>query len=357
MKFRFTIAIIALMTALLSFAQEEKGLEGIIVEKYYISDANDAANESTGLLPVGSTTYRIYVDMKKGYRFLAGFGDENHELNIKTTTKFFNNEDRGDVHPTFNKNALKSNTVMLDSWLSTGAACVGNLGVLKSKDNGSATVVNSDGILVNKDSKVGIPISEQDGMVLGKVYPAQSAGFGTDLEVINNLNDFKDGVSIKTTAGAWFTPEGAVGADSLDNMVLIAQLTTDGVLTFELNVQLKSPEEGKTQTYVAKNPTGKEILEPTLTYDSSLVGSVEVKTTQYFTVYPNPALNEIYFKIDGINSNSSYQIMDATGKIAKKGIVDINTQRLSISDLNKGIYILSIENNDGLKSISRIVKL
>lgn len=356
MKCKFTFLLACLIATSYSFAQVEKGLEGIIVEKYYVSDANDAMNTAGGTVPVGSTTYRVYVDMKPGYKFLAAFGDVNHELKIASTTKFFNNEDRGDVHPVFNKNALKANTVMLDSWLTAGGACLGNLGVLKSKDNGSATVVNADGILANKDPKAGIPLTEQDGMVLGKVLPAQSAGFNNDLEIFNNINEFSNGVALKSNSGAWFTPEGASGADSLDNMVLIAQLTTDGVLTFDLNIQLKTPTAGVTQTFVAKDPTTTEFFEPSLSYNSSAVGTKDVNTNQYFTVYPNPAQNDIYFKLDALKSDAPFHIYDATGKSVMHGVLDLGLQRLNISDLNGGIYIMAIDDN-GSKLYSRIVKL
>jgi neutral trehalase len=40
-------------------AQQQNGLERIIVEKYYISDENDQQCDE-GELPAGSVTYRIY---------------------------------------------------------------------------------------------------------------------------------------------------------------------------------------------------------------------------------------------------------------------------------------------------------
>ena len=54
---------IILISALIfyCFFVSAKGLEKIIVEKYYISDAKDAAAKKGGYLPVGSVTYRIFV--------------------------------------------------------------------------------------------------------------------------------------------------------------------------------------------------------------------------------------------------------------------------------------------------------
>ena len=159
----FAIAIFGLSKP--SFAQ---GLEGIAVEKYYISNANDASvNGAGGVLPVGSVTYRIFADLAPGYQFQAVYGDANHELRLETTTLFFNNEDRGAPFPTFSKNFCDDNTVMLDSWISVGAACASNFGVLKVNDDGVATVVNNDGVLLNNDPLMGIPLTQQDGFIAG----------------------------------------------------------------------------------------------------------------------------------------------------------------------------------------------
>ena len=47
-------------------AYAQNGLENIVVEKYYVSNAADAAGSianNGGALPVGAVTYRIYADM------------------------------------------------------------------------------------------------------------------------------------------------------------------------------------------------------------------------------------------------------------------------------------------------------
>ena len=46
---------------------EKSALEGVIVEKYYIADVRDISDTLGGSVPKGSTTYRIYIDMKQGY--------------------------------------------------------------------------------------------------------------------------------------------------------------------------------------------------------------------------------------------------------------------------------------------------
>src|SRR5258705_2590220 len=131
------------------FGYSQNGLECVEVEVYYISDANDsvgndAISVAPGTLPSGSVTYRVYANMLPGYNFQAAYGVPGHELRLETTTMFYNNEDRGAISPTYTKAQARLNTVMLDTWLSVGAGCAGNFGILKNEDDGVATVVNSD---------------------------------------------------------------------------------------------------------------------------------------------------------------------------------------------------------------------
>src|SRR5687768_3458940 len=96
-KFIFSLALFLL--AIGTFAQ---GLEGIQVEKYYVSDANDATGSTAngaGVLPAGSITWRIYADLAPGYTLQAVYGVPGHNLVINTTTGFYNNEDNGGQHP------------------------------------------------------------------------------------------------------------------------------------------------------------------------------------------------------------------------------------------------------------------
>ncbi|MBL7923956.1 MAG: hypothetical protein JNL88_07140, partial [Bacteroidia bacterium] len=198
-KLLFLCAI--LLSATITRAQN--GLEGIIVEKYYISNAADAAG-STGILPAGSTTYRIYVDMLPGYTFQAAYGVAGHELRFQTSTAFFNNEDYGSTTPSYSKNNARFNTVMLDTWLSGGAGCAANVGVLKSEDNvaGGATVINANGILANNDPNAGIPLTTHDGLYAGTPGSVTLLGFtAAELNVLDNISNA--GNLIATSNASW----------------------------------------------------------------------------------------------------------------------------------------------------------
>ena len=86
--------LLGLVFALLGTFSYAQGLENIIVEKYYVSDAVDAAG-SSGALPVGSVTYRVYADLAPNYVFQAIYGNlsPSHELKVTSSTTFFNNEE------------------------------------------------------------------------------------------------------------------------------------------------------------------------------------------------------------------------------------------------------------------------
>src|SRR5262245_5830837 len=91
---------LSLFIILASVTLHAQGLEGIIVERYYVSNTADsigAANPANadGNLPVGSVTYRIYVDLVSGYTLQAVYGIPGHVLKFTTTTVFFNDETYG----------------------------------------------------------------------------------------------------------------------------------------------------------------------------------------------------------------------------------------------------------------------
>jgi hypothetical protein len=250
---------------LAGFARSQNGLENIVVEKYYVSDAIDAAS-ATNPVPLGSITYRIYADMLPGYKLQAAYGVPAHALKLTTSTTFWNNDAATAITPGTSKTNLKNNTTMLDSWLSVGGAtsavgASGWFGILKSDDNGVATVVNAETpkVVQNNDASAGIAVKTQDGIIsttaANPVQAVTLVGIGPEGDVF--LDGTANGPSFVTNNGSWASLSGSVGPDG-NNRVLIAQITTDGVFHYELNVQIGTPTGG-TQNFVANTPTGAEI--------------------------------------------------------------------------------------------------
>ena len=64
------------MTLFISEGYSQIMLDSVFVEKYHKATVADNALDAN--LPVGSVTYRIYIDMKPGYRLQSVYGVKNH---------------------------------------------------------------------------------------------------------------------------------------------------------------------------------------------------------------------------------------------------------------------------------------
>lgn len=248
-----------------SFSQAQ-GLEGIIVEKYYISNATDFTN--TGL-PTGSVTYRVYVDMAAGYSLQAVYGDNVDILRFYSSANFFNDATNGaSTANGVSNGVLTSGAAIVDSWFSFGSGGGTRRGVAKAADvdGGLATP------LTNNDPMAGgQALTTHDGRFnSGPNALAMSiAGFDPDVapfDVFYNAivgNDFTtvslpSGGVIASTGGAATGPTG-------DNRVLIGQFTTTGTFGYTINLQLGTPTPGVSEVYVATTPGPGELTHATLT--------------------------------------------------------------------------------------------
>ncbi len=251
-RLRILLAAALAYSASLSNAQtgpDSTALEGVIVERYYVANENDASDEdgSAQLVP-GSVTYRVFLDMKDGYEFQYLSGEVGHAITFNTTTSFFNNEDRGETWAdALNDIHLDKNTVAIDSWLAVGAASDAHWGVLKSDDpdgaqdgvlfpNDGGSNAVPDGLLTNDDPFAGIPLTDADGLMAVDSAPPTTTSLGDFPECFN-------------TSGSSFTSEnfglgvlGSVPCPTPGNKMLIGQFTTDGIFSFCLNIWLRIPD-------------------------------------------------------------------------------------------------------------------
>lgn len=361
---KFTSGILLFLVS--SFSNAQNGLENIIVEKYYVSDANDslasdAISVSPGTLPVGSVTYRIYADMLPGYKFQAVYGVPDHEWRIQTSTLFYNNEDRGATSPTYTKAQAKNNTVMLDSWLTVGAACASNYGVLKTADDGISTVVNADGVLQNNSPDAGIPLTVEDGLLAGAPEPVTIVGITNEVAMFDAQNDGTNGPVFSTWNGSLACLNGATGPDSMTNQVLIAQITTNGLFSFELNVQIGTPGGG-VENYVARNPQGNEVLFAPCIYPNTTAVAEHHRdqSADMFSIFPNPAKDFVTLQVfNESQQNLSYALYDVTGrKILSRNmgmIAGTFSGKVDVSTLQHGIYYFEV-NSGSHSSTKKLVR-
>jgi len=249
----------------------QKGLEGIYVETYYISDEKDSTDILSGQhLNQGSVTYRIFADLAPEYKLQMVYGTEGHPMSISTTTTFFNNYRGGfGKGNDISKAKLKEHTVAIDSWVTAGAASSSYHAIPKNLDPDSSVIggKNNDGgssrisggLLVNDDPKAGIPLTKKDGLV---EMPAPKVIF-YNLEPKVFVKRDNQGL-FYTEDGVYGVLEGVSGFTP-ENMIILAQITTDGELAFELNLQLLAPYGG-VERFVARNPDGSEFTHPELIY-------------------------------------------------------------------------------------------
>lgn len=246
----------------------QNALEGIIVEKYYVSTKKDNSKKHlSGELPVGSTTYRIYVDMAPGCRFMAAYGAPGHPLEIKSSEPIYNHLDNGAEHPLrIPERSYKKNITALDSWITIGPAGEAYMGVLKEadtlKDFGNI-VPFEKGFLLSDKKEMQFSLTERDGFLRVESLPKITL-YHLDSD-IGVLGTETVGNTFRVENGAWACMgQGVCGVDSSgSNTILIAQITTKGQLTYELNVMLRNAD-GSVVNYVAKDPIEKEVLHKSL---------------------------------------------------------------------------------------------
>jgi hypothetical protein len=262
----FFLSLFCLLLCQLSFGQ---GLERVFVETYYIADREDENGENARGIEAGMVTYRIWVDMKEGYRLLSVFGAPGNPLKINTTTTFFNDTIFGKIQaPEIDPSKLGANALLIDSYIALSGANRSDIAVLKVDDSDGSVVqpvVNPEeprlidrGVLLNRNPNAGLPLRDSDGLMDGNV-PALVV-FGHDFAAFGNCLHQN---SVEFDNGAWAVFKGLKGPFSESNYVLVAQVTTDGELSYELNLQLASPQ-GVTEYYVARNPKEDEFSHPSL---------------------------------------------------------------------------------------------
>jgi hypothetical protein len=251
-------SVLLALCGLLALHTAAQGLEDIFVETYAVSPM--PGTEGAML-----TTYRIYADLAEGYTLQMACGDEQHRLKIATTTDFFNDTiNGGKFGDRVNGDALGQWPAALDTWLTIGAASDMHSGVPKHLDpDGSvvpcppyADIANTDAMHASAKT---VALATADGLVRDT-----SRREVVDFRFASGyLHDIRGG-TLLTVDGAWAMLGGAKGTTP-ENMVLLAQISTTGELTFQLNLQMAAPD-GSVEKHVHTAPAAGEIWHPALSF-------------------------------------------------------------------------------------------
>lgn len=249
-----------LLFVLVSLSLIAKGqVEGVYVERYYVSDAFDATDTTGGSLDSGSVTYRIYVNLKKDSKLIKIYGDQNHPLQFSSTALIFNNAADGNTFgKDFTRSRLQENTVALDSWLTLGqttrTSSKTTFGVPKSWDDDGSFIggVNNDGgsaaiatgLLTNNDPSASPAITAYDGMDTMTLVPSSWVHYGIQDDITGAdstiFGSLKEGNQFSCT-NCGLQNSGVTGVNTDSNFVLVAQITTKGELSFSLNLVVEEP--------------------------------------------------------------------------------------------------------------------
>jgi hypothetical protein len=381
---------ITLFFALLVAASyiKAQGLEGVVVEKYYLTNSADSTNASNNSsatdLHKGSVTYRVFIDMAPGYEFSTIYGNQDaqsnplHPLVFKTSTNFYNDPNNGQIYPQGNSVInTKKNTTLIDSWLSVGGVCAGKMGVLKSEDTDGA-IGNSNGVLMNNPGGVyGVAINSviagaQDGLLPGSPLAPQAIGITNETDIF----DQTPGGTFSVTNSIISALGGAMGVTA-SNMILIGQFTTDGVFCFSVNVQVTNTVTNVGELYVHNashaDHGGVPVTETTfagLSYCSAATNTnvgVGIEVINYggdlatFSIHPNPSHGIFTIMAGNVKADATnaYTVYDVMGRpILSKTLEKTSGtfyEPVNLSDYPAGVYFLNLSLN-GVTSTKKIIK-
>lgn len=126
---------------------------------------------------------------------------------------------------------------------------------------------------------------------------------------------------------------GLAGGMFISNEIVLGQVTIGGMIQGTPNNIL----------------FGYELSEP------SPVGLKEV-TNSFVSIYPNPTNEILTIKLSLEEKNVTYKLVDLTGKVILKGSLSNNLNKVDVSMIASGSYILEIESSDKIIEKQLILK-
>lgn len=173
-----------------------------------------------------------------------------------------------------------------------------------------------------------------DGSIVG-VRPSGASNAG----IIYSVADKPDGYLIEARI-PWTTLQGSPDADQLIGIDFMINDDDDG-----------GGRDGKLSW---NSPTDEAYRDPSLFGTGKLmkqdvITGVKEVSSDHISIFPNPASDELY--ITGLN-NFKYTISDYSGRVLSEGQ---SSEKINISDLESGVYILRIEQGEYIK-LSKIYK-
>ena len=291
-----------LLSVLLFSNKVNAQIHHVFVEKYYISDSLDATDTTnftasmgtypTPFLPIGSITYRVYVQLDSGYKVRKIYGTACHPLKVASTANFFNCVDRSAFFGYGVKKQYFSGTPMLplDSWFTIGKCAVGSginppsyVGVYKPDDTDGSLIggSHSSGFITNNDTAAHIPVDTADGMMISTEHFSNwvDNGFNNSGLPASGLDttvfgDSLVGSKFYSTYAYLQENQGVAGEAASGHKVLVGQFTTTGELTFELNLEVWDSTGGTNNGHLLNFVASKGLCD-TVGADTTVLGMLK----------------------------------------------------------------------------------
>ncbi len=87
---------------------------------------------------------------------------------------------------------------------------------------------------------------------------------------------------------------------------------------------------------------------------SDVTTGIELNTNGGIKVFPNPAYDNI--AVQGLKAKTEFTVTDLNGKTCLAGILSTQQANINITDLNKGLYILELLNEDTTTKRIKLIK-
>ena len=172
-----------------------------------------------------------------------------------------------------------------------------------------------------------------DGTVVGTI-PATATKTGITYVAVASTNGYVIEAKLP-----WSTLKGTATADKLIGIDFMIN-DDDNSATRDAKVSWNSATDGA-YANASLFGTGKLLNELLITGTDNFV-------TENITIFPNPAVSEVYVK--GLTKNFMYEICDDSGRIILAGQ---GFEKIDISSLDAGAYILKVKQGD----LSKIIKI
>jgi uncharacterized protein YjdB len=211
-------------------------------------------------------------------------------------------------------------------------------------------------VLINVDNSDNVTYKEYAYNSVANA-PINAGEVGSSVVLVTSITvqGQDNNTEINTAGGSLQMLASVLPSNADDNSVTWSVTNETGAATINTTGLLTAVSDG-TVTVTATANDGSGISGSiVITISNQSLGFAEINANKTIEIYPNPVKET--FRIKGANETSSLKIYNLLGKEVKEvTISNVNDQQINISDLNNGIYLLYIFNNNEKIYSQKIIK-